>query len=109
MSEKSNDSFEKGVHPKCVEKYLLRYDKNICAVYIDTSDCLKEYKKTPIIAYLNKINSLYHQYLLIEKIDNELVFFKSVQSDELQSMNTQKFLDLFSNVFIGDFEGLIDQ
>lgn len=62
------NSFEKGIHPQYVEKYLSNYDNNICAVYINNVDSFEEVKQFPIIAYLNKVESPYHQYFFIRKL-----------------------------------------
>lgn len=101
------NSFEKGIHPQYVEKYLSNYDNNICAVYINNVDSFEEVKQFPIIAYLNKVESPYYQYLYIEKIEKNFIYFNSVQYDTVKSIGIQEFLDKFSSVFIGDFNDLV--
>lgn len=101
------NSFEKGIHPQYVEKYLSNYDNNICAVYINNADSFEEVKQIPIIAYLNKVESPYHQYFFIEKMDKKFIYFKTVKYDTVKSIGIQEFLDNFSSVFIGDFYDLV--
>lgn len=101
------NSFEKGIHPQYVEKYLSNYDNNICAVYINNADSFEEVKQFPIIAYLNKVESPYHQYFFIEKMDKKFIYFKTVKYDTVKSIGIQEFLDNFSSVFIGDFYDLV--
>lgn len=101
------NSFEKGIHPQYVEKYLSNYDNNICAVYINNADSFEKVKQFPIIAYLNKVESPYHQYFFIEKMDKKFIYFKTVKYDTVKSIGIQEFLDNFSSVFIGDFYDLV--
>lgn len=101
------NSFEKGIHPQYVEKYLSNFDNNICAVYINNVDSFEEVKQFPIIAYLNKVESPYHQYFFIEKMDKKFIYFKTVKYDTVKSIGIQEFLDNFSSVFIGDFYDLV--
>lgn len=101
------NSFEKGIHPQYVEKYLSNYDNNICAVYINNADSFEEVKQFPIIAYLNKVESPYHQYFFIEKMDKKFIYFNTVKYDTVKSIGIQEFLDNFSSVFIGDFYDLV--
>ncbi len=103
-----NNSFDKGIHPQYVEKYLSNYDRNICAVCIDKLDSLEKLEQFPVIAYLNKLKSPFYQYLFIEKIEKNYIYFKTVKNDTLKSMNIQDFLDKCSNIFIGDFHDLIE-
>lgn len=105
---RTDATFEKGIHPQFVEKYLSEYNTDICAVCIDNLDSLKQSNCFPAIAYLNKIDTPYHQYVLIESIDANLIYFRVLQSNETHTMAAKDFLRTCSDIFIGDFNQFIE-
>lgn len=100
----NSKSVDVGIHPKFVEKYLKSFNKKFNAVIMENVTSVEQIKKFPVIAYLNKNKSVYHQYILIEYASNDTIQYRNLKNLKSKSIETESFLNYISNIFIGDFD-----
>lgn len=54
--------------------------------------------KFPAIVMLNKLDSMFYEYAIIEKIEREKIILKTNFSDKLIEIGCQEFLDKYSDI-----------
>lgn len=104
LNSDNSKSVDVGIHPKFVEKYLKSFNKKFNAVIMENVTCVEQIKKFPVIAYLNKNKSIYHQYILVECASKETIQYRNLKNIKSNTIATETFLNYISNIFIGDFE-----
>lgn len=103
LNSNNSKSVDVGIHPEFVEKYLKSFNIKFNAVIMENVTSMEQIKKFPVIAYLNKNKSIYHQYILVECASKETIQYRNLKNINSKTIETESFLNYISNIFIGDF------
>ena len=94
---------EYGVHPTQVHSFLQKYIKDLEAFEIDGEIDLEDINY-PIIAYINKGETIHHEYLLITGHKEEKLLLQSLEKSSGLEIPADLFFNQVSNVVLARAE-----
>ena len=86
-----------GVSPQKINEVICTYKNSFSFYEISETKYLNRIK-FPAIVMLNKLDSMFYEYAIIEKIEREKIILKTNFSDKLIEIGCQEFLDKYSDI-----------
>ena len=86
-----------GVSPQKINEVICTYKNSFSFYEISETKYLNRIKFSAIVM-LNKLDSIFYEYAIIEKIEREKIILKTNFSDKLIEIGCQEFLDKYSDI-----------